>query len=138
MARVIIPEISKKNPYYISKHRYYELKHFCLQYPEWKRRLKELRSTPATTSLIFPRNQTDYKDDTFEKFHEIFSLEGKCEKVDHAIQQLDPWIQNYIFIAVTEDRPFTYLKTVMDIPCERDAYYERYRKFYYSLNLQLL
>lgn len=29
-------ELSEKNPYYISKHRYYELKHFCLQYPEWK------------------------------------------------------------------------------------------------------
>lgn len=23
--------------YRISKHRYYELKHFCLQYPDWKR-----------------------------------------------------------------------------------------------------
>lgn len=27
--------LSKKNPYHISKHRYYELKHFCLQYHEW-------------------------------------------------------------------------------------------------------
>lgn len=26
------PELSKKNKYYISKHRYYELKHLCLQY----------------------------------------------------------------------------------------------------------
>ena len=32
-------ELSKKNPYYISKHRYYELKHFCRQYDEWKRAL---------------------------------------------------------------------------------------------------
>ena len=23
--------------YTLSKHRFYELKHFCLQYPEWKR-----------------------------------------------------------------------------------------------------
>lgn len=29
-------ELSERNPYYISKHRYYELKHFCLQYPEWE------------------------------------------------------------------------------------------------------
>ena len=29
-------EVSKKNKYYISKHRYYELKHFCLQYKEWE------------------------------------------------------------------------------------------------------
>ena len=26
-----------KSEYTLSKHRFYELKHFCLQYPEWKR-----------------------------------------------------------------------------------------------------
>ena len=31
------PELSQKNPYWIGKHRYYELKHFCLQYPIWKK-----------------------------------------------------------------------------------------------------
>ena len=25
------PELSQKNPYWIGKHRYYELKHFCLR-----------------------------------------------------------------------------------------------------------
>ena len=37
MATVIRPEISEKSKYYIDKHRYYELKHFCLQYKEWKK-----------------------------------------------------------------------------------------------------
>ena len=26
-----------KSEFNLSKHRYYELKHFCLQYPEWKK-----------------------------------------------------------------------------------------------------
>lgn len=26
-----------KTEYNLSKHRFYELKHFCLQYPEWKK-----------------------------------------------------------------------------------------------------
>ena len=26
-----------KSKYELSKHRYYELKHFCLQYPEWEK-----------------------------------------------------------------------------------------------------
>lgn len=26
-----------KTEYAVSKHRYYELKHFCLQYPEWQK-----------------------------------------------------------------------------------------------------
>lgn len=33
------PELSKKNPYHLSRHRYYELKHFCFQYPEWKKNI---------------------------------------------------------------------------------------------------
>lgn len=37
MATEIRPELSEKNPYWIGKHRYYELKHFCLQYPIWKK-----------------------------------------------------------------------------------------------------
>lgn len=30
-----------KTEYALSKHRFYELKHFCLQYPEWIREYKE-------------------------------------------------------------------------------------------------
>lgn len=30
MATEIRPELSEKNPYWIGKHRYYELKHFCI------------------------------------------------------------------------------------------------------------
>ena len=41
-------EISVKNKYYISKHRYLELKHFCLQYPEWKRALSYIEKLPPS------------------------------------------------------------------------------------------
>lgn len=36
MGTTIRAEVSKNNPYYISKNRYYELKYFCLQYKEFK------------------------------------------------------------------------------------------------------
>ena len=36
------PELSKKSPYYIPKRRYYELKNFCLQYPDWKKALEQI------------------------------------------------------------------------------------------------
>ena len=37
MSTTIRPEVSEKNKYWIERHRYYELKHFCLQYYIWKR-----------------------------------------------------------------------------------------------------
>lgn len=39
MATKIRPVLSEKNKYYIDKHRYYELKHFCLQYDDCQTRL---------------------------------------------------------------------------------------------------
>ena len=30
-------ELSERNPYWIEKHRYHELKYFCRQYPIWKK-----------------------------------------------------------------------------------------------------
>ena len=36
MSTLIRPELSETNRYWIEKHRYYELKHFCLQYPLWR------------------------------------------------------------------------------------------------------
>ena len=136
MARTIVPELCKSNPYYISKHRYYELKHFCLQYPEWKREIKELRANSIRTgSLIFRTGETSHVDMVSENAIRIFSLGEKMQKVDLAIKQLDDWIQPYIFAAVTEGYSFTYLKTVMNIPCERDTYYDRYRRFFYILSV---
>lgn len=40
MGTTIRPELSEKNPYWIERHRYYELKHFCLQYPIWKKHMQ--------------------------------------------------------------------------------------------------
>lgn len=54
MSTTIRAEVSKKNPYWIEKHRYYELKHFCLQYPIWKQAylsLSGLSSKPGVTEL---------------------------------------------------------------------------------------
>ena len=55
MGTKIRPELSKKNKYWIPRHRYYELKHFCLQYPEWKEQYTNLSSvtTPKLTDRAF-------------------------------------------------------------------------------------
>lgn len=48
MSTSIRPELSPKNCYWIEKHRYYELKHFCLQYPTWRRKYNSLISYPSS------------------------------------------------------------------------------------------
>ena len=60
MGTNIRPELSNKSPYWIERHRYYELKHFCLQYPIWKRAyaaLGNLGANPQTLMLFSKTNQ---------------------------------------------------------------------------------
>ena len=51
MATTIRPELSEKNPYWIEKHRYYELKHFCLQYPIWRKAYASLNSFSSNQQI---------------------------------------------------------------------------------------
>ena len=52
MSTQIRPEISQKNPYWIPKHRYYELKHFVMQYPAWVAARKGLDFLHGDASLL--------------------------------------------------------------------------------------
>ena len=52
MATILRPELSPKNKYHIDKHRYYEHKHFCLQYTEWKKSYSTFDDTSLPLSMI--------------------------------------------------------------------------------------
>ena len=52
MSTDIRPEISPNNKYWIEKHRYYELKHFCLQYPLWNMRIIRLTGLAKYLSML--------------------------------------------------------------------------------------
>lgn len=124
MSTLIRAEMSSKNKYYISKHRYYELKHYCLQYYEW---LEEWRSiTGYTDGLIFdPTSAAAVKRD---------ELTAKMKQVEALAMSVDDAIGDYIFEAVTTDKTYTYFKTVKNIPCGKDFFYERYRRFFWLLD----
>ena len=100
MVTVLRPELSPKNKYHIDKHRYYELKHFCLQYSEWKKSYSAFDDTSLPLSMI-----------------------------KHI-----PTLYSYIIKGAIEGKSYTYLKTKLEIPCGRDMYYKRYRKFFWILN----
>lgn len=135
MATMIRPEVSKKNKYWIDKHRHYELKHFCLQYPEWKRAYAEFSdlSTPLSmmervTTSNLPGDPTAKRAIMKAYYSEKISL---IEKI--AIET-DKYLSEYIIKAVTENLSYTYLKSRLEIPCGKDMYYDRYRKFFWLLS----
>lgn len=134
MATVLRAELSKKNRYWIDKHRHYELKHFCLQYPFWKKAYAELdgmnkKDDDSTGS------RSNIPGDPTGKCVEIRTVYlDRMELVRRTAYEADPDLASYIFIAVTEGVSYDYLKSKLNIPCGRDMYYDRYRRFFWLLD----
>lgn len=68
MGTTLRAELSEKNPYWIEKHRYYELKHFCLQYPIWKKAYTALDGTNTKTMNLAMRVITNNIDDPTSRY----------------------------------------------------------------------
>lgn len=103
-------ELSKKNPYYISKHRYYELKHFCRQYDEWKRALVRIdgwKAFPESTGAIVnatPSNPTEQ----MAMARAFYS--SRVYLLEHCLGELEPAIAPYILRGVTEGHSYEALR----------------------------
>ena len=135
MATVIRAEISEKNKYWIDKHRHYELKHFCLQYPEWKKLYMKFDdiSIPLSTIERVPTSNLPGDPTAKRAIMKTYYAE-KIKMIEKTALETDVYLHKYILKAVTEGLSFTYLKTRLNIPCGRDMYYDRYRKFFWLLS----
>ena len=131
MATVIRAQISEKNKYYIDKHRYYELKHFCLQYKEWKKAYEACNDAVIFASKFERMSSSNVPSDITAKYGMMKAQYGKkISLIESLAKEADDFLYPYILRAVTEGLSYTYFKTTLDIPCGRDLYYDRYRKFF--------
>nr|DAP52974.1 MAG TPA: hypothetical protein [Caudoviricetes sp.] len=135
MATTIRPELSEKNPYWIEKHRYYELKHFCLQYPIWQKQYSLISNTRSNEaySLTPIANQSFY-DSTGETAVDRTYYSLRIELLEKVAKETDDVIGNYILKGVTEGWSYDILKARLNIPCCKDIYYELYRRFFWLLD----
>lgn len=135
MVTKIRPELSVKNKYWVNKHRYYELKHFCLQYSFWKEILETMDDAYISSSVV----------DSMPSGNNIVNLTSKyvmkktylterINLIENTALDADPNLHEYILKAVTEGLSYTYLKSRLDIPCSKDTYYDRYRRFFWLLS----
>lgn len=135
MATTIRPELSVKNKYWMEKHRYYELKHFCLQYPSWKKMYIGLDgfSKKSAEMLIFGSGGAP-SDPTSKCAIAKAYYSERIAMIERVAVETDPSLASYILKAVTEGYSYEYLSTSLDIPCSKDTYYDRYRRFFWLLD----
>lgn len=132
MATEIRPKLSIKNKYYISKERYYELKHFCLQYIEWSKELNSMRIMASPNIDI--RVMTSHEDYISEIAMKRAKLNSNIDMLREVAEETDTFLADYILKAITEGRTYEYMKLNYDIPCGRDMFYDRYRRFFWLLD----
>ena len=135
MATKIRAAISRRNRYWIDKHRHYELKHFCLQYPLWKRTYAAIDELSSSAPILGGAYSSNTPGDPTAKcvIKKAYYLE-RIHLVEDAAREADEDLYLYILKAVTEDLSYTYLQSKLQIPCSRDTYYDRYRRFFWLLN----
>ena len=129
MSTNIRPEISKKNKWWIPKHRYYELKHFCLQYPEWKELVRE----SVWWNKTYLGGSVEYSDPVARSADERERLLANIAMVEKAAKDASDELWRYILKAVTEGLSYVNLRMVYEMPCSKDMYYDRYRRFFWLL-----
>lgn len=135
MSTTINPEISKKSKWWIPKYRYLELKYFCLQYPMWKKEYADiLANLNVSSNGSEIKNQIEFIDRTADVAIRLDNLNSKISLVGKIANEIDPEIGDYILKAVTNNFSFVKMKALYEIPCERKMYYDRYRKFFWSLD----
>lgn len=135
MNKLSKPELSQKNPYWIDKHRYYELKHFCLQYPIWKKAYASLDglSKRPENMMIFSQSGT-CSDPTAKCALSKAFYSKRIHMIEQIAKETDKELGNYILIGVTEGCSYEVLRIRKNIPCCKDTYYELYRRFFWLLS----
>lgn len=133
MSTNIRPEVSERNQYWISKHRYYELKHFCLQYNSWVKAYKLLDGTPKQTDQIGHQGTNDSKPTEQCAIKRTYYAD-RISMVRLAAKDAAPDFSGQLLKAVTEGLSYDHIRAQTGLSCSKDAWYEFYRKFFWLLD----
>lgn len=133
MSTNIRADISKRNKYWIDRHRYYELKHFVLQYPLWKEHCDILDGIKSSSVIVLgepSERRSHVEEDAIRK---IFYTD-RIRMVEKAAKDADPVIGGYILKGILQGISYDKLSARYKVPCSRDEYYKLYRRFFWVLS----
>lgn len=88
---------------------------------------------PLTTIERYPSSNLPSDPTARRAIMKAYYLE-KIELIENTAKEADKYLYDYILRAVTEGLSYTYLKTILKMPCGRDLYYDRYRRFFWLLD----
>lgn len=125
-------EISKKNPYWIPKHRYLELKNWCLQYREWE---EEYNACVWLTSKI-PRGEksSNVSDPTPKMAVHMSELKKKMDLIENICKEVAPRYAMTLLVSIINGTMYDTCTTINPALPSRSEWYKTRRKFFYILS----
>ena len=122
-------EVSRKRAWWIGKERFYELQHFCRQYPEWRREYLSLDG--LMSSGILEQRHDESPANPVEKCAEQrLYFRARMEMVENAAMSAGGDLGGMLLKAVTEGLSYE----AVSPPCCREVWYTAYRRFFYLLD----
>ena len=134
MGTDIRPELAEKNQYWIPRHRYYELKHFCLQYPVWKKAYESLNALSSHPLDLAAVRKSGIRDPTAKCAESMAFYSTRMDMLKDTAWETDEVIGEHILHGVTENLAYDILEARFGVPCCRAEYYRLYRKFFWILD----
>lgn len=135
MSKAVRPELSSKNKYWVERERYYELKHFCLQYQGWKKMLDALDGLSKNREELEKVAKTNNISNPTETLAiERAKWSNRINLVEKAAKEADEEFAPYILKGVTEGINYDHQNAVTPLPMSRDTYYILYRRFFWILD----
>lgn len=136
MSTNIRPELSKKSKYWIPKHRYYELKHFVQQFPEWKEYMLSTDSMVKTRIDGIHRQNKRVPDS--DPVWETVKIRDKYRKwIDlchNVAEKTDDKLGPAIWHSIIHDESYDQVNARQQLPCSKDTWYDLYHKFFFLLD----
>lgn len=133
--------------YGISQARYKELYNWCLQYREWRDRLKyntDALKAQQITGMPFGSGTSN---STLELASKRYYWDSQCDLLERMVTEAVNTIWDddgtygnlkkmhmLMIKAITEDYRYPYMYQVFEIPCSRDNFNDIRRYFYFILS----
>lgn len=137
-------ELSKKNSFYLPKHRFLELKHYCLQVPEWEKRIADICLSIGIHHSGMSVGGNGYMGMSIPNWKEICELDALNKKIQdiadvcQAINNDSQGIDGHLYECVTKGLSYEYVQSHYGIPLSRDTWYKNYyRKYFWLLDKKL-
>lgn len=124
-------ELSKKNPYYLPKHRYLEIKNFALQYDYWK---ASINSIDILGSSRIEKVDESFSDPVPALVERRDLYVRNMRMVEDAADLTDDVLGYFVFLGATKACTYENLRLMHNIPCNRNIYFDKLRRFYFILS----